>query len=287
MVSRIALGDQMRSRALSSTFSVARLLLNDACIASKITDAAYTPGFVSLKAFSPGWAASGNLRHFSTQRPAPLPPSAPSGQSAWDRHVLYRGRGIRIFRVLVRLKIFQLTGIAALAVPITTFLSTGDVGPMQAVIATALVVGSGAASTALWYFSRRYVGELSLLIPKGTIAAAAGQEGAAFPGPRLVRFSVLDFWGNREDVDVDAAEIVPPLAGLPPAAVRALAAEPALPVHVTGDRKLILSLRYGHIVDGPALKALLEGRSEDAFHIAREAARGAVTASPPAHEKGK
>lgn len=36
--------------------------------------------------------------------------------------VLYRGRGIVPFRVLVRLKIFQLAGVAALAIPINTFL---------------------------------------------------------------------------------------------------------------------------------------------------------------------
>lgn len=36
--------------------------------------------------------------------------------------VLYKGRGMVPFRVLVRLKIFQLAGVAALAIPINTFL---------------------------------------------------------------------------------------------------------------------------------------------------------------------
>lgn len=39
-----------------------------------------------------------------------------------QRIVLYRGRGMVPFRVLVRLKIFQLAGVAALAIPINTFL---------------------------------------------------------------------------------------------------------------------------------------------------------------------
>ncbi len=39
-----------------------------------------------------------------------------------ERTVLYRGRGMVPFRVLVRLKIFQLGGVAALAIPINTFL---------------------------------------------------------------------------------------------------------------------------------------------------------------------
>lgn len=36
--------------------------------------------------------------------------------------VLYKGRYMQTFRLLVRFKIFQLVGIAALAIPINTFL---------------------------------------------------------------------------------------------------------------------------------------------------------------------
>lgn len=39
-----------------------------------------------------------------------------------------------------------------------------------------------AGSCCLWYYSRRYVGEMSLMLPDA----------------QRVRFSVLDFWGNRE-----------------------------------------------------------------------------------------
>lgn len=46
----------------------------------------------------------------------------------------------------------------------------------------ALVIGCGVASLSLWYFSRRYLGEVSL---------PAGRPGYAC-------FSVLDFWGHRE-----------------------------------------------------------------------------------------
>ena len=34
--------------------------------------------------------------------------------------LLYKGRGMQIFRLLVRFKIFQLLGVAALAIPINT-----------------------------------------------------------------------------------------------------------------------------------------------------------------------
>lgn len=46
----------------------------------------------------------------------------------------------------------------------------------------AIVFGSWVAATALWFYSRRYIGELALI-------------GAQ---KRIVRLSVMDFWGNRE-----------------------------------------------------------------------------------------
>ena len=39
-----------------------------------------------------------------------------------------------------------------------------------------------AGSCCLWYYSRRYVGEMAVMLPDA----------------QRVRFSVLDFWGNRE-----------------------------------------------------------------------------------------
>lgn len=57
------------------------------------------------------------------------------------------------------------------------------------VMAASLVIGCAAASTALWYYSRRYVGELSLL-----------------PAKQKACFSVLDFWGNREVLSVHASQ---------------------------------------------------------------------------------
>ena len=59
----------------------------------------------------------------------------------------------------------------------------GSVSSIQLVMATSLVVGCGAVSVALWYFSRRYLGEIALVGP--------------LDRPALC-FSVLDFWGNRE-----------------------------------------------------------------------------------------
>ena len=71
-------------------------------------------------------------RHLSSSLPACAPaeeePSFSSESSsqqssikAGTRVVLYKGKGIKVFRILVRMKIAQLTGIAACAVPIGTY----------------------------------------------------------------------------------------------------------------------------------------------------------------------
>ena len=53
---------------------------------------------------------------------------------------------------------------------------------LQLGVAGALLAGCAVASTTLWYYSRRYVGELALRPDR----------------PGRVTVSVLDFWGNRE-----------------------------------------------------------------------------------------
>ena len=62
----------------------------------------------------------------------------------------------------------------------------GEISGLQVLLAGLLVGGSGVATTALWFFSQRYVGELAALP-----AAAPG-------GAERLSFSVLDFWGNRQ-----------------------------------------------------------------------------------------
>ena len=55
---------------------------------------------------------------------------------------------------------------------------------IQLVMASSLLVGCGMVSMALWFFSRRYLGEIAVLQ-------------APCSRPQL-QFSTLDFWGNRE-----------------------------------------------------------------------------------------
>ncbi|DBA91034.1 TPA: hypothetical protein ACH3X2_004232 [Trebouxia sp. C0005] len=155
--------------------------------------------------------------------------------------VLYKGRYMQAFRLLVRFKIFQLVGIAALAIPINTFLMEGSVSGIQMVMATSLILGCGFASTTLWWFSQRYIGELSLV------------------GPHLLRFSVLDFWGHRQDSIVPVARVVPPLKYCTKEELHVLAEQPMIPLNVEGDRQYLISLRHGLLVDKQRLFQILEG----------------------------
>lgn len=61
-------------------------------------------------------ASSAHSNRSTAQQALDSPAAAPA------KHVLYRGRYMVPFRLLVRFKVFQLVGVAALAVPINTFL---------------------------------------------------------------------------------------------------------------------------------------------------------------------
>ena len=146
--------------------------------------------------------------------------------------------------MLVRFKLFQLSGAAAVAVPLAASASGEPLSAAATAGVGLLVAGAGAASGALAFFSRRYVGELSLLgVP-----------------PRSLQLSTLDFWGRRLDTRVPLSALVPPLApGGTPAALAVIAGSPFQHLDVTGDRQYIISLKYGTIVDRDALHALLRG----------------------------
>lgn len=78
--------------------------------------------------------------------------------------------------------------------------SQGRMSGMQVILATSLLIGCAAASLALYFYSRRYVGQLQYL-PDAV-------------EPRLC-FSVLDFWGHRQagpslPTDNPTTQIMPP-----------------------------------------------------------------------------
>ena len=85
--------------------------------------------------------------------------------------------------------------------------------------------GAGAASGALWYYSRRYVGELALL-------GGAG-------GAQRVRISTLDFWGKREETVVLRAHVTPPLPAARREELRAAVTAPMLPLDGASNKRCV------------------------------------------------
>ena len=143
-------------------------------------------------------------RSFASQ----VPPARPA-----KRHVLYRGPWLLPVRLLVRMKLIQLSWVAVLALPVHSLITEvrlclrraprkagscsrktcssaqGTASFAQVATTAALLGGCGVASTALFYFSRRYVGELALLPNAGA--------GGSLDTTRVL-VSTLDFWGNRQ-----------------------------------------------------------------------------------------
>ncbi|CAM6123509.1 unnamed protein product [Calypogeia fissa] len=160
--------------------------------------------------------------------------------------VLYRAKWIRPIRLLVRLKVLQLGGVMALAIPLAEYSQQGSLSLGTTLAVGAVVGGAGAASAALWYYSRRLIGEMSLLLPD----------------LRIVKISVLDFWGNREDLLYEISDIVPPLKGLTNEELERAANKIVIPLDVIGDRQFFLSLRHGYLVHKDILFTILNGTTE-------------------------
>ena len=129
------------------------------------------------------------------------------------------------------------------------------------------------ASTTLYFFSRRYIGELSLL---------PGQTPGTYDSRRVL-ISTLDFWGNRQvsgpcstassthlcqadnallpqDAAASVEALVPPLKGKD-VQLAQLAKQSFLPLDVEGDRQYLVSLRHGALLDRARLLQLLKGES--------------------------
>eukprot|EP00884_Botryococcus_braunii_P006389 jgi/Botrbrau1/15751/Bobra.4_1s0117.2 len=169
------------------------------------------------------------------------------GEQWPSRVVLYKGRWIIPIQVVVRLKVFQLAGVAGLAVPMATFLTEGTVEPFQLLLAGSVVFGCGMAAVTLWYFSRRYVGELSVI--------------NTGDGSLQLCFSVLDFWGRRENNVVDVHALIPPFKEMSAGEIASVGRQPLVPLDVEGDRQYIISLRQGLVQEPHLLKQLLSGQA--------------------------
>ena len=176
----------LRRRAISSALKSLSL---QECFSHSSAD----PGYVYWRNFT---RPSPPKRYLcSSEHQKRLDPSA-ARRPKEEICLLYKGRWMVPFYVLVRLKVLQLVGFAALAIPVNAWfsqvlysslcchriiISQGSIDIKVMASSIAVMIGSAVASTSLWYYSKRYVGALALV----------------GPNQDTVRFSVMDFWGNR------------------------------------------------------------------------------------------
>jgi len=175
-----------------------------------------------------------------------LSTAAAAAAGAGEKQVLYKGPLRRTLRLLCRFKLTQL-GAAAATASLPLGASAEALPPMVAAGLFALAAGSAATSGTLFFFSRRYVGELALL-----------------PGG-VTRISTFDFWGARAEVELRRGALLhPPFAGLGEAERREMGRAAVIPLNFEGEeRQFLLIPRFGQVVDGAALSRFLAGEQED------------------------
>jgi hypothetical protein len=100
------------------------------------------------------------------------------------------------------------------------------------------------------YYGRRYVGELSLVEPARD----------------TLRFSVLDMWGNREDVDIPLLGgnfFTPPFRNMPNKVIEHICNQLLFPINCEvpgeGRRQFYVSVVAGQLIKGPLFMQLLRG----------------------------
>ena len=189
---------------------------------SRVTDATSSSGvdrtarIWDIHGIHDAQLSCGGRRHLTSSSPQP------SGSKA-ESVVIYRGPWLQVFRLLVRAKVTQLVAAGAAAAPLVAWNTGHQLSGLETVGVGGLCVGASAASGALWYYSRRYVGQLALV------------------GDRVC-ISTLDFWGRRSDMEVHRHDIKPPFPGLTPEQLGgAVKLQPMVPLEgvwaviITGD----------------------------------------------------
>ncbi|XP_002972535.2 uncharacterized protein LOC9650842 isoform X2 [Selaginella moellendorffii] len=198
-----------------------------------------------LSASSPAAAASTAI---SEDDPAKLLRNknvSPQGfrDQAPAKVVLYQARWMRPLRLVVRLKVIQLAGFAAIAAPLAKYVKEGTLSAEAVAASLGVTFGAVGATLALWYYSRRYIGELSLVPPL----------------PEYVEISTMNFWGHRENLRVRVSKIDPPFLNATPTDLSRMATNVFVPLPVMGHRQFILNLIHGHLYHKRLLFALLSG----------------------------
>merc|ERR1712166_188053 len=171
----------------------------------------------------------------STTSPEPAALSAPPTEIR-----LYKGSFLMPLRILLRAKLAQLGAASACALPIATSAMGGDPSAEMLAMSGAILSGCGVASWAMYFYGRRYVGLLTLMVPE-----------------RQLRISTLSFWGLREDNVIDLSRVVAPFEGLQYKVMSSAAQYTFFPMILADDRTYIMTLRWW-----PLEKKFIENTTE-------------------------
>jgi hypothetical protein len=149
-----------------------------------------------------------------------------------------------VFRFIVRMKVFQLAGMLTVATLFSLLLAAESPSPKEIAAALSVAVGCIATSYCVWYYSGRYVGELSLLLPER----------------KDLCFSVLDFWGSRQDNVVALSQFEAPFMNRSISEVKAMIQPVLMPVKVKGGQEYYISMGHGHVLQDKVLQDILYGK---------------------------
>ena len=199
--------------------------------------------------------------------------------------ILYKGPQVKLFRAIVRFKLFQVFSIGAVSTPMLLLFGGGGVGggsdaaavienasaSTQMLFASASAFGAIGCSFALQEFSNRYVGELALLSSSDSSSSSSSSPRSSSitsaDVERKLRISSMDFWGNRIETvvkypdDVDA-----PMRNVPESSYGEVAEATFLPLDVYLDeekrekKQFMVSLRHGNLLDKKMLLDVLSGK---------------------------
>lgn len=168
---------------------------------------------------------------------------------AVGREVIYRCAWIRPIRLLVRLKVLQLCGVGAAMVPLSAELSNKAMNTTMVLVSSGVVVGAAVASLAMWYYSRRFVGELALVEDRTRL-----------------RVSTLDFWGRRQEEELDLASLIPPFSRRSTTTSDVVLRSSFVPLQAMGGRQYMLAWRVNAVPSDLLLRVLVGEPLRGASH---------------------
>lgn len=229
------------------------------------------------------FSATCALRSFASSTSSVHSPSDNDSNTATTTTttILYKGPQVKLFRAIVRFKLFQVFSIGAVSTPMLLLFGGGGVGggsdaaavienasaSTQMLFASASAFGAIGCSFALQEFSNRYVGELALLSSSDSSSSNSSSSINSADVDRRLRISSMDFWGNRIETvvkypdDVDA-----PMRNVPESSYGEVAEATFLPLDVYLDeekrekKQFMVSLRHGNLLDKKMLLDVLSGK---------------------------